>query len=470
MPSRKRAPANAEKPSGAPAPHPSDFFHNFIKELRYVFSEDSDNRCTSRRNILLALTSGNIVLTATSGIFYTGLIRIVLSRESVTIQNNYLGLLVSFEALFRIAQLGSPHIVRKFKNWRTFICFSKLIYCLIQGVAICAIPFFPMAPIFKARLIVALVSLAQLALSLSSPVVSVWHIGNVPETMRAGWFAAQSMITSICTMSASLLFSLTVDYFTSLRLELHGLIIIRLFSLLPAILELRAYSRIQLPENRSLAIPRSILNASDTFFHNPGFLVMTLICALWGLIVAIPGLFYNNYLINDLGLGYTFISVCTVLYLPFMFLMMPYWTMKVHQYGWLTTLWRVSILYLIPYALYMFVFEQTSYLYVAAVLIVHCISPANSLVFSNLPYLKLPQDQQIGCLALHNGICFLSSFLGSLIGKWFVNAADGFQILLPFGTIGAPQLLYALTIQFLIILIVIVICVDRHYRSIGDPQ
>ncbi len=470
MPSRRSESTNDGKRPDTPAPHKPGFFHNFLKELRYVFSEDSDKRCTSRRNILLALTSGNIVLIATSGIFYTGLIRLVLSEESTATQNEYLGLLVSFEALFRMAQLFSPHIVGKFKDWRAFIRFSKFTYCLLQSVFICAIPFLPLAPILKARLIVALVALAQLALSLSSPVISVWHIGNVPETMRAGWFAAQSMITSICTMSASLLFSLIVDHFTSLHLELYGLILIRLFSLLPAFLELRAYSRIRLPENRSLAIPRSILSASYTFFHSRGFLIMTLICALWGLIVAIPGLFYNNYLINDLGLGYTFISVCSFLYLPFMFLMMPYWTMKVHQYGWLTTLWRVSIMYLIPYALYVFVFENTSYLYVVAVLIVHCISPANSLVFSNLPYLKLPEDQQIGCLALHNGVCFLSSFLGSLIGKWFVNAAAGLHVSLPWGTIGTPQLLYALSIQFLIILIIIVICVDRHYRNIGDPQ
>lgn len=432
-------------------PH-SGYFERYIHGLRVIFSDDEDHRAQSRRNVLAATTLSNVVLGATSGIFYTGLLRIVLADESAAVLNEYLGLLVSFNLLFRMAQFLAPYFAKLFSSWRAFVFFSKLCFALIECVIICAVPFLPVAPIAKARLIVALVSLAQIAASLPSPLISIWHIGNVPPQMRTNWFAAQSMVNSVCTMCASLLYSYCIDQFKLHGVELYGLILIRILSLIPASFEMRAYLKIRLPENAPLEQPPSILSALRVFWRSTPYICITLLCAIWGFIAAVPGQYYTNYLLGDLGFEYTLISVCTVSYLPFMLVMMPFWARRIQRCGMFPVLGRVLLLYLIPYAMYLFTMQRMSYLYVSGVMIVHCISPANSLVFANLPYQKLPIQQQVGCIALHNGVCFLASFLGSLCGKEFMLLIDGKVINLPIGSIGGEQMLYGVCMIFLVIL------------------
>lgn len=139
MPSRRSESTNDGKRPDTPAPHKPGFFHNFLKELRYVFSEDSDKRCTSRRNILLALTSGNIVLIATSGIFYTGLIRLVLSEESTAIAKASGHVRTAQEKVTRLQELAqNPTIYAQLDGIVTALNY-KVGDTVVEGKPLCIV-------------------------------------------------------------------------------------------------------------------------------------------------------------------------------------------------------------------------------------------------------------------------------------------------------------------------------------------
>jgi hypothetical protein len=69
--------------------------------------------------------------------------------------------------------------------------------------------------------------------------------------------------------------------------------------------------------------------------------------------------------------------------------------------------------------------KDTSYLYILVSLFCGIVSPGVNIVFSNVPYLNMPRENQTNYLSFYSTAVSLSSMLGSTVSRWFITATEG---------------------------------------------
>lgn len=429
------------------------------------YIEDCDTKASSRRNILWQNIMINAISVVTGGIFFTGLILIILEDESQAVRNQFLGLIVSLQLLANVSQILTPFIIRNMKSYRIFAKVCRIIFYIVNIVMLGLVPLLPFDPITKATIFLILVVILQLAAVLPNPAFMVWHITNIPADRRADWFSIQQMIIPICNTLASLVASVIIDIFEIRGAQLTGILVIRGIALFVAFFELRTHDKIREPE---YIIPKERLKLSEVFiqpFRHKAFLLTVLMCVMWQIVAQFPGQYFNAYLLEDLKVSYTFINLCGATNIPLMLIMMPIWNKYVRKHGWLQTLGTAIGLFAVPYVLNCLMFKQTIWVYLVSVMYCNVISPGINLCFANLPYLKIPQSNQTSCIAFYQATAGVAAFAGSYLGRAFIAATQDKYIPFFSQKIQNRQYICLISLFVLIILTVLILSVARHDRK-----
>lgn len=387
------------------------------------YFNDDDGKAVYRRRILLENFYINALGNLTSGVFLTGIILYILKNESVAVQNNYLGLVASIPLIASVVQVIAPVFLAKMKSYKPIMVITRSLYVFINTVVFAVIPLLPIKPTTSAGLLIGALLVSRLALGVPNPAIYVWHIAHIPDDKRADWMTYQQMLTLIWHTVVSLVAGFIIDKFELHGMYMAGVLLIRGLLLIDGFFELRSHFIIKEEPHP----PVEKISFKEIFIVPltcVPFLCTVLIYGLWTIGTNISVQYFNAYMLDSVGVSYTFINACTATNIPIMFITMPIWNKMVHEKGWLFTLAISSGLFSIPFILYCFVFRQTYMLYLVAIIIYNAIIPGANLVFANLCYLKNPPGKTTSCVAFYFALGSAIGFLGTYLGKIFINNTD----------------------------------------------
>ena len=181
------------------------------------------------------------------------------------------------------------------------------------------------------------------------------------------------------------------------------------------------------------------------------YLATASVAFLWTFATAIIGSYYSVYLLQDLKISYAFLSSLSVVAVPLSIIFTPVWAGIIRRTSWLRALYMAMFFYAFAYLGNVFVTAKTALIvYPAIVVWCYLFSPGVGLVFSNLPYLKMPESGRTAYLGFYSTVNSLASVLGAYLGTLIITATPDLKLKLFGFTMVNKQ--YINLLQFALIL------------------
>ncbi len=427
------------------------------------YIEDGDGKARSRREILKENILYNICSTLSSGVFLTGLILYILKNQPDAVQNEYLGLIVSMQLLANAFQVFTPFITRKLKTYKMLIVVTRIIYFAVNIFGFGVLPLLNFNDLVLAKLFIALVFVKQLAIMLVNPAICAWHISNIPDKKRSDWMSIQQMVLPAINIVVSVSASAVLDYFDLKGMYMSAVLITRGLVLLLAFFEMKTHFFIKEPEYAPNGRPFSLKEMVTMPFKTKTYFLTILVACIWTAGNNFAGQYLNAYLLDNVKMSYTVITLCSATNIPLSLLFMSKWNKLVRKKGWMYTFGISAILYVIPHTLNIFIFKETSYIYLISVVVTNILGPGFRLCSSNLPYYNMPQENGALYLSFYNTVVGVVGFVSSYLGKEFIGLSEGVSI--PLGSHQITNTQYICVVAGIIIVISGIVCLYVHWKE-----
>ena len=147
------------------------------------------------------------------------------------------------------------------------------------------------------------------------------------------------------------------------------------------------------------------------------YLVSVLIIFLWNFFATTTGSYYTVYMLETLKVNYSFLSVCSAMYVPITMFLAPVWARYINRTSWLAVFWKVLIMYGLFFCGHSFVNVSCIWLYPVVVFLCFLFSPAVNLVMSNMAFYNIPRENQ----TIYLSFCSTLSMVGAILGNLFAT-------------------------------------------------
>ena len=137
---------------------------------------------------------------------------------------------------------------------------------------------------------------------------------------------------------------------------------------------------------------------------------------IWTLFTGMIGSYYSIYLLEDVKMSYTLLSISNMIGLPIYFISNPFWSRILQRKPWAKMLMLSQLLYTTPYILNAFVTPATIWLFFLSTTSSLLISPGISLIHTNLLYDNMPEENRTTYLGLYSVLIQLTAFISQNIG------------------------------------------------------
>ena len=388
---------------------------NTVGDGWYFGDDESRNRL---RHLQFNYTN-NIIANWVGGNFFTGIMLLLNADDA------FIGLMSIFVFSANLLQILSSMLLERFKTRKRLLITVRLIVQFINIVFIGAIPLFPIENQAKLVILGASVLILNVLSALISPGFSVWHIQLIPQNVRVKYFSFLSMTNGIIVAVFNLIGSAIVDHFGSLGLEVWGFAVMRIIAFAVLIYDLFLLARMK-EEPYPLSEKRTRL--SDLLikpFKETRYLRVVAFAFIWCMIANIPGSYYSVYLLRNLEVSYSFITIINMLNVPILVLLTPIWSRILHRFSWLKTCNIAILLYAVHYLLLGFINKgNVSWLYPATLIYAFILAVGINLSFTNVPYLNIPEKNQTIFISFYTTMNNLGALLGVTFGREFIAATE----------------------------------------------
>lgn len=408
-----------------------------------------DELTISRKNITISNYTSGVVGNLIGGNFFTGFLLLMNADDS------FMGLVTMAGLIGNLLQILSPLLLERFQSRKVLLIYSRAAIYFFNIVIISIVPLMPFANGIKLMLILSVVLFINLINAVSAPGFAVWHIKSIPENIRANYFSFFTITNGIVIYTVILAFSKIVDYFKTSGNEMEGLLFLRAIALLLCLADIFFLFKVKEYPNQSSGTKLNLINILINPFKEKKYLVTVLIACLWSYSASLPGPYFGVYMLKDLGVSYSFLNIINMFNIPVLILLTPLWRRRISSTSWFKTLYFSMGLFLLNYVGLSFVTRDTMVLYPVSVIFSFLIAPGINLVFSNAPYINIPEKGQTNYIGFYAAMNNLAALLGVLTGKVFIKHTEGMKISI-FG-IGMQNKQYILLITAVVMLIAVVL-------------
>lgn len=375
-----------------------------------------DEKAKGRSVMLASSILSGIIGWLTGGLFYTSF----LMHNGIDLVK--IGIISFVPYIANCCAVFAPSILERFPKRRWVLFGGRLVYYLLTIFSTTVMPFLVTDPDLRTLCFAILIFAANITNALFAGGYSAWHINFIPNNVRAEYFSTSSMISNFIALGTALISSLVADAFSASPYAYTIIIILRFVAFALALLEL--WFLLQ-PAEYPYEKSGDKVRFSDIFtkpFSHPKFMYTLLLMGLWTFFVDTSASSINYYLLNDVGVSYTFTFTLNMLY-PFfiLFLLKPV-NRLIRQYGWLPMFAAGAILYAIPSFIYSFV-TAANYLWLMPIvrLTQHAFGVLLNTAYSNVVYINMPESDRVSYLAFYSIFINALAFCGVLFGTWFVG-------------------------------------------------
>lgn len=398
------------------------FFKN--SEFHTLFNFQ-DEQAKGRSVMLASSILSGIIGWLTGGLFYTSF----LMHNGIDLVK--IGIISFVPYIANCFAVFAPSILERFPRRRWVLFGGRLAYYLLMILAVTVMPWLVTDTDLRTLCFAILIFAANIINALFAGGYSAWHLNFIPDHIRAEYFSTSSMIANFVSLGTALLSSLVADAFSASPYAYTIIIILRMLAFALALLELWfLLMPVEYPYEKSTATIRfsDILTKP---LSQPKFMKTLFLIGLWTFFVDTSASAINYYLLNDVGVSYTFTFTLNMLYPFFILALIRPTNRLINRYGWLPVFSVSAILYALPSFIYSFV-TAANYLWLMPVvrLTQHLFGVSLNTAYSNLPYINMPDSDRVSYLAFYTIFVNILAFLGVLFGTWFVGAFPDLTIAL----------------------------------------
>lgn len=409
-----------------------------LRELRYfsmrralrrvgnIFTEGwyvkGDAMSNDRVRLLTCNYTSNIIANLVGGTFWTGFLLLLNADDA------FIGTLSMISTAANMLQFLAPLFLERFKRRKAIIIAMRGLMYFLNVLFIGVIPLFPAGSQLKLTLVAISVLVVNITGAMIAPGISIWHIQSIPNNVRQYYYAIITMtvgaVVALCNLAGSKL----VDVLTARGLEYQGFMILRGVAAVLCVVELILYAKIKEYPYESSGSTFSIKELFTEPFRHPKYLYTVAVVFLWCFAANLPGSYYTVYLLRDLEVSYSYITVISTLNVPIVLLLTPLWRRVLARFGWFKTLYLSMAVYLLHYILLALVTKSTMFFYPLSQILAFVFAIGINLAFTGIPYVNMPEKNQTVFIGFYSSISNLAALLGVTLGKYFVLFTEEMNI------------------------------------------
>jgi hypothetical protein len=395
-------------------------------DITLVFNR-SEEYARNRLYILWFSIFANVVATLYGGYFFTGLLLRLGADDA------YMGAVTIVTYACNILAVFSPMFIERFARRKRMLLIARSVYYLLLLGFVTLIPFAGTGDGPKLAGIMTVIALANLISASTGSGMSVWHLQSMPESVRSPFYSNLNMIIGILNMILLNIAGLFADYFKSRGNEILGIVLLRAAACLFAVVEIYNLSRIR---EYPYARPAVRINLRDIFTNplkNKRYRAVMAVIVLWTFTASMPGPFYQVYLIKNLEISYSFLSVVNLLNIPVLLIAMPIWGRVIARLGDVRLMPALSGMIALHFLSLAFVTaENYQWLYPLTVFYYFLLAAGITQAASLMPFKFMPEVNQSNYLSFYGTVNTLAALLGTLAGQQIVVSTEA----LSFGLLG----------------------------------
>lgn len=429
--------------------------HKLREGLRYT-----DETAINRKNISVSNYTAGVINNLIGGNFFTGLLLLMNADDS------FMGLVAMMGFIGNLLQVLSPLLLERFQSRKTLLIISRSVIYFFNIVIISVIPLLGFTNGTKLMLMLVVILLVNLINAITASGFSVWHIKSIPENVRANYFSFFTVTNGIIIYTVIFAFSRVVDYFKMSGNEMAGLYIIRAIALLLCIVDIFFLYKIKEYPNQSSGTNMNLKNILLNPFKEKKYLITVFIACLWNFSANIPGPYFSVYMLKDVGVSYSFLNIINMINIPILIFLTPLWRKRISSTSWFKTLYFSMGLFLLNYIGLSLVTKDTLVLYPIAVIFSFLVAPGINLVFSNIPFINIPDKDQTNYIGFYSTMNNLAALLGVLTGKEFIRRTEGMTISILNIEMQNKQYILLLTAIAMLVAVVLIYIMQRRSDKI----
>ena len=383
-----------------------------------------DEKAKGRTVMLASSVLVSVINWMTGSLFYTGF----LMANGIDLVR--IGVISFVPYIANCFSIFCPSILERFRKRRWVLFYGRLAYHTLNILAVTVMPMLVKGASARTAWFAALVFAANIVNALFSG-YTAWHLNFIPDSIRAAYFSVSGMISNFVGLGMGLVSALVADAFASSP-HYYGIIVgLRFVAYALALVELWALTRpVEYPYPQSADRVRFTDIFTKPIAHPP-FLRAMLVVAVWTFFVNTSAASLNYYLLNDVGVSYTYANFMNVLYPFVMLLLLKKARRAIERLGWFRTFAASALAYSVPCLLTSFVTAGNYlWLFTAIRLLQHVVGVTLNTAWSNLPFANMPDTDRTDYLAFHTLLANAAAFLGMLFGTWFAGRFPGLSLTL----------------------------------------
>jgi len=385
----------------------------------------AERGAVSRRNMLFGAYASSVVTVMTTGVYLTGFC-LALGADA-----NYINTVVVFITVCSMAQIFAPILLDRVRKRRNLIismlCAGNAINLVLIPVLVFAgVPDNVMLPLFTF-----LISVVTILGSLASPGIMAWHIGNISEEKRLGFFSFLMITSVVVSCLSPFLGGIIADRLAEVFGESVSLSLIRLAMVVFAALALFFFYRVDEPEyaeNTEKFSPAGILRGVRA---HPEYLSVILSIFMWSMSASIPGMYIYVLLLDDFEISYTFFNSVNLFYIILVIALTPVWKRIASKHKIHNTMFIAMFLFTFHVVGYLILSKKALFMFPVSEVYAQIFAVGINLCFTLAPYINLPTHNRTMFLSLYNTVAALAGIIGLFIGRIIFELSYGVE--LPFG-------------------------------------
>lgn len=373
-----------------------------------------DPMSQDRGRELVCNYTSNIIANLVGGTFWTGFLLLLNADDG------FIGTMTMISTAANMLQFLAPLLLERFTKRKKLLSALRALMYLINVAFIGVIPLFPAGNQFKLTMLAMSVLIVNVINAFIAPGISIWHVQSVPPNVRQYFYSVITMTVGAVVALVNLAGSKLLDVMTAHGMEYEGLLVIRGVALALCAVEIFLYLKIREYPYESSGATFRIRDLFTLPLKNKRYLRTVAVAFLWCFAANVPGSYYTVYLLRNLNVSYSYITLISMINVPVVLFLTPVWRKVLSKNGWFRTLYLSMAVYLGHYVLLALVGENTRFLYPVAMILAYVFAIGINLAFTGIPYVNMPENNQTVFIGFYSSISNLAALLGVTLGKYFI--------------------------------------------------
>lgn len=367
--------------------------------------------------------SARIIFGFTTGAFLTGYLKYIGADDKLC------GQIAAIPVLAGIIQFFSPLLLEKLNRRKPLVtCFNALHRIML--VLLVVIPLLPLPVNSRLTMVGVLYFMSHLMVNMVSPATVTMIISLVPQGMRGKYFGNREMFLIFISSVLNIVMGRVLDIFTLQNKPYQGYMVMYGVALLAMLLNLFSYLKMKEPP---LSTAKAEIRFKNLFLlplKEIKFRKIIILFFIWGVSLNFSSPFFSVYMVSQLKLSYTFITVCGLLNALSYVLSVRLWGKAADKKSFTYTAMITLTLLGLSHAGWFFA-AAGSFLQQPLVILLHITSgiawAGINISLLNIPYEYTPDEGKTVYLGFNAALSGLVGFISSMIASWMVGRMENFR-------------------------------------------